>query len=139
VIDQYVVDGLGHAWPGGKDGASYSDAKGPNASRLVWAFFSGRTRTAPLDVPPVVLPPSGSADGGTSGSVPGANPADPSAPGASSSGSSDGSSSGGGGGGGGGGCEIARGAPPARGAAGLFALGLVALAVAITRRRQPSR
>jgi poly(hydroxyalkanoate) depolymerase family esterase len=133
VIDQYVVEGLGHAWPGGKGGASYSDPKGPDASRLVWAFFSGRTRTAPLDVPPVVLPPAGSPDGGTSGNVPGATPADPSAP-TPSSGSSSGDSSGSGGG-----CEIARSAPPARGAAGLFALAVVALAAAITRRRQPSR
>ena len=81
VIEQYVVDGLGHAWPGGKDGGSYSDAKGPSASALIWAFFKGRTRAAPLDVPPVVIPPPGtSPDGGPPGTnLPGATPGDPAA------------------------------------------------------------
>ncbi len=32
------VAGLGHAWSGGAAGQPYSDAKGPDASRMVWAF-----------------------------------------------------------------------------------------------------
>lgn len=32
------VDGLGHAWSGGAPKRPYSDALGPDASRLVWAF-----------------------------------------------------------------------------------------------------
>ncbi|MDB4937930.1 MAG: Poly(3-hydroxybutyrate) depolymerase [Labilithrix sp.] len=83
VIEHYVVDGLGHAWPGGKDGASYSDPRGPNASALVWAFFKGRTRSAPLDVPAVVLPEgpgAASPDGGTSTGDPSTPPADTSSP-----------------------------------------------------------
>ncbi len=32
------VAGLGHAWSGGAAGKPYSDAKGPDASRMVWAF-----------------------------------------------------------------------------------------------------
>ena len=32
------VAGLGHAWSGGATGQPYSDAKGPDASRMVWAF-----------------------------------------------------------------------------------------------------
>ena len=32
------VNGLGHAWSGGAAGCSYSDPKGPNASRMIWAF-----------------------------------------------------------------------------------------------------
>ena len=81
VIEHYVVDGLGHAWPGGKDGGSYSDKLGPNASALAWGFFKGRTRTAPLDVPPVNVPDGGTSlpDGGTTGPTtpPGGGPADP--------------------------------------------------------------
>ncbi|MDE2297770.1 MAG: PHB depolymerase family esterase [Burkholderiales bacterium] len=32
------VSGLGHAWSGGAPGQPYSDPKGPDASRLIWAF-----------------------------------------------------------------------------------------------------
>ena len=34
------VIGLGHAWSGGAAGQSYSDPKGPDASRMIWAFIS---------------------------------------------------------------------------------------------------
>jgi poly(hydroxyalkanoate) depolymerase family esterase len=97
VVEYYVVDGLGHAWPGGKDGGSYSDARGPDASALLWAFFAGRTKSAPLDVPAVVVPdsPAGGSDAGPSspdaGSAP---PGDPSPP----SSAADGEASGGDGG-----------------------------------------
>ncbi len=32
------VSGLGHAWSGGAASQAYSDPKGPDASRMVWAF-----------------------------------------------------------------------------------------------------
>jgi poly(hydroxyalkanoate) depolymerase family esterase len=32
------VDGLGHAWSGGAAGQPYSDASGPDAMRMIWAF-----------------------------------------------------------------------------------------------------
>ena len=32
------VNGLGHAWSGGTASQAYSDPKGPDASRMVWAF-----------------------------------------------------------------------------------------------------
>jgi poly(hydroxyalkanoate) depolymerase family esterase len=32
------VNGLGHAWSGGTAGQAYSDPKGPDASRMIWAF-----------------------------------------------------------------------------------------------------
>ena len=32
------VDRLGHAWSGGAASQAYSDSKGPDASRMVWAF-----------------------------------------------------------------------------------------------------
>jgi len=32
------IDGLGHAWSGGAAGQPFSDASGPDASRMIWAF-----------------------------------------------------------------------------------------------------
>lgn len=34
------VNGLGHAWSGGAAGRGYSDPKGPDASRMIWAFVA---------------------------------------------------------------------------------------------------
>lgn len=33
-----LIDGLGHAWSGGADKRPFSDAKGPDASAMIWAF-----------------------------------------------------------------------------------------------------
>lgn len=33
-----LVSGLGHAWSGGTAAQAYSDPKGPDASRMIWAF-----------------------------------------------------------------------------------------------------
>jgi poly(3-hydroxybutyrate) depolymerase len=35
---------LGHAWSGGAAGQPYSDAQGPDASRLLWAFAARQFR-----------------------------------------------------------------------------------------------
>ncbi len=40
------VIGLGHAWSGGAAGQSYSDPKGPDASRMIWSFVSKQFATA---------------------------------------------------------------------------------------------
>jgi len=34
-----LINGLGHAWSGGAAGLAYSDPKGPDASRMAWAFI----------------------------------------------------------------------------------------------------
>lgn len=34
-----LVDQLGHSWSGGLNGLPYNDAKGPDATRLIWDFF----------------------------------------------------------------------------------------------------
>jgi poly(hydroxyalkanoate) depolymerase family esterase len=125
VIEYYVVDGLGHAWSGGKMGESYSDPRGPDATALMWAFFKGRTRSAPFDVPPVVLPAT--PDGGTtSGGTPVGDPAaDPSNPASSSGAPASGDS------GSSGGCGVTR----AHSQSSFVSL-LLALAAALAARRR---
>jgi poly(hydroxyalkanoate) depolymerase family esterase len=131
VIEYYVVDNLGHAWPGGKDGGSYSDKNGPDASTLLWGFFKGRTLSAPLDVAPVALPdaPAG-ADGGASGAIPGGGPNDPAAAGTGAGTSTAAASSGGSSGG----CNVISGEQH-RGFAGL-GIASFALALLVAARRK---
>lgn len=40
VVAKYIIDGMGHAWAGGAQGGSYTDPDAPNASRIMWEFFS---------------------------------------------------------------------------------------------------
>ena len=40
------VTNLGHAWSGGAPRLPFSDAAGPNASRLIWSFFSKQFKAA---------------------------------------------------------------------------------------------
>jgi poly(hydroxyalkanoate) depolymerase family esterase len=39
-----MVSGLGHAWSGGAASQPYSDARGPDASRMAWAFAAQQFR-----------------------------------------------------------------------------------------------
>lgn len=41
-----LVNGLGHAWSGGVASWSYSDPKGPDASRMIWAFVAKQFASA---------------------------------------------------------------------------------------------
>ena len=40
----HAVDGMAHAWPGGAAGRPFSDPAGPEASRLIWAFFAAHPK-----------------------------------------------------------------------------------------------
>jgi len=41
-----AIEGLGHAWSGGHASQAYSDAQGPDASRLIWSFVAKQFRLA---------------------------------------------------------------------------------------------
>lgn len=44
VVTRVEVAGLGHAWSGGVSKLPYGDSRGPDASRLVWAFVKKQFR-----------------------------------------------------------------------------------------------
>lgn len=64
VMEKYLVEGMGHAWSGNSSG-SYTDARGPNQSALVWAFFRAHPRSGSM--PPIDggAPDAAVSDGGT--------------------------------------------------------------------------
>jgi poly(3-hydroxybutyrate) depolymerase len=64
-VQKVAVDGMGHAWSGGDASASYTDARGPNASAMAWQFFSGSA---------VVGGGGGGGGNGGSGGDPGTTP-----------------------------------------------------------------
>ncbi|WP_132060625.1 extracellular catalytic domain type 1 short-chain-length polyhydroxyalkanoate depolymerase [Halorussus amylolyticus] len=43
VVEKWLVEGMDHAWSGGASGGSYTAPGGPDASRIMWEFFDGRT------------------------------------------------------------------------------------------------
>lgn len=44
LIREYRVEGMGHAWSGGDESQPYNDRSGPDASALIWEFFSQHAR-----------------------------------------------------------------------------------------------
>ena len=46
LVEKWIVEGLGHAWPGSAGANQFADAKGPNATEEIWRFFSETTSRA---------------------------------------------------------------------------------------------
>ncbi len=44
LIDQYMIDGAGHQYPGGCPCSLYGDPAGPDASNLSWDFFAAHAK-----------------------------------------------------------------------------------------------
>jgi poly(hydroxyalkanoate) depolymerase family esterase len=44
MVEQWIIHGAGHAWTGGRPGASFADAGGPEASREMLRFFLSHAR-----------------------------------------------------------------------------------------------
>jgi len=40
LMESWIIDGLGHAWPGSPQAHKYGDPKGPVAAREIWRFFN---------------------------------------------------------------------------------------------------
>src|SRR6056297_373533 len=40
VVEEWLVDGMGHAWSGGSSSGRFTAPEGPDASRLLWRFVS---------------------------------------------------------------------------------------------------
>ena len=51
LLEKWLVDDLGHAWPGSVTASRFADPKGPNASAEIWRFFSETSQRSPSSKP----------------------------------------------------------------------------------------
>lgn len=59
LMQLYNIDGLGHAWSGGSVAppATYTDARGPDASSIMWDFFAAHAKAASTSNPSLLARP----------------------------------------------------------------------------------
>lgn len=71
LLQKYLVAGMAHAWSGGSttSPATYTDAKGPDASTIMWNFFAAHPKgggVTPTNTPvPTFQPPTNTPNGPT--------------------------------------------------------------------------
>lgn len=76
LLQKYLIAGMGHAWSGGSTAspATFTDAKGPDASTIMWNFFAshpkGGAATATPTPQPTFQPPTNTPGGPTATPVP---------------------------------------------------------------------
>ncbi|MCY1030979.1 hypothetical protein OV207_05875 [Corallococcus sp. BB11-1] len=46
LVQQYEIEGMGHAWPGGNAAYPFADPEGPDGSTFMWDFFKQHSRCA---------------------------------------------------------------------------------------------
>ena len=46
LLELWMIDKMGHTWSGGSPNGSYTDPSGPNATEIIWNFFSKQSTTA---------------------------------------------------------------------------------------------
>jgi poly(hydroxyalkanoate) depolymerase family esterase len=51
LLEKWLVDDLGHAWPGSVTADRFADPKGPNASAEIWRFFTETSQSTPPPKP----------------------------------------------------------------------------------------
>lgn len=56
VMEKYMIEGMGHAWSGGSTSGSYTDHKGPNATKLSWNFFKNHPKNGDAPNPGDISP-----------------------------------------------------------------------------------
>jgi len=44
LLEHYLVEGMGHAWPGGDPAFAFAEPNGPDATAIIWAFFEQHRR-----------------------------------------------------------------------------------------------
>jgi poly(hydroxyalkanoate) depolymerase family esterase len=44
MLEYYLVSGLAHAWSGGSTAGTFTDPDGPDATKLMWAFFAANPK-----------------------------------------------------------------------------------------------
>ena len=55
LIRQVAIAGLGHAWSGGDPRYEFNDARGPDSSAMMWAFFQQHRRVAAANSEPIEI------------------------------------------------------------------------------------